>query len=451
MLISLLSSCVSTPGSTASPDSPAAIPGATQASLATAEMTAFPSVTETPTVAPSPTFVSTELPEGLVVSYILNDELWVWKQNRATLLVQRENISDPLISDDGQWIVFQQRHNHADGSVSVREVWAIQSDGNELHRLIGSDDLMSLVGADNTRFISQIGWLPGRHELLFNTIERIEGPPEVWPVFDLFLLDLSGQATRLAEPGLGGQFVASPDGQDVAVASDKRIGMISLQSGQRRTLLEFKPLELGCECISIPKVVWDLQSQFVITSIPPHKLHYPEEYNGEPEKVWRLFVNGNAELVTQWKPLARVSGIKVDPTVRYFLYLQNSCPDAMGMVHVYDLITQTETPLFCAWELPRWVPDGEHLIYQWDGAWRLGSIVDTSAYGQPVDILNVPTDPDVIDSPDLLWINDEHFLLLLRSQDACTLSVATLSGVAAEIIRTQPDHCSRLDFSLSKQ
>jgi hypothetical protein len=53
-----------------------------------------------PTTA-SPTLVATSLPSDLVVAYIVEDALWLWKQNSAQLLIQRQHIFDPQLSDDG--------------------------------------------------------------------------------------------------------------------------------------------------------------------------------------------------------------------------------------------------------------------------------------------------------------------------------------------------------------
>ena len=419
------------------------VPETTKTPTATASIVP----TEISNIPSTSTLTSVSLPDGLVVVYLVEDSLWIWKQNSARLLVEQKGIFDPQLSDDGQWIVFQQEYISPVNMDHSEEVWAIRTDGSELHRLLSPDDLIPLAGEEEL-LVNDIGWLPDRHQLLFNTKKIIEGPPERWPVFDLYLLDLSGRITRLADPGLGGKFIPSPNGLYIAVVTDSRIGIIDLESGGQRVFFEFDRLWLGCECLHIPEVVWDPQSQFVITSIPPQKLHYPEEYAGEPEQVWRLFVNGQVELVAQWKPLARVSGIAVDPTLQHFFYLHNSCSDAMGMLYVYDLASTEEDPFFCVWELPQWAPDGEHFIYNWDGLWRLGSVFDVTAYGRPLDVLNVPTDPDVQVSPQLTWMNDQYFLLTLRSSDSCTLSIATLEGIVAEIIRTPPNSCPDADFSL---
>ena len=440
-VVFVLSGCV--PVSTLVPDgtataivSPLIVPAATTANAITPTITSQPA---------TPTLTAASLPDGLVVAYVLKDAIWLWKQNRAQLLIEREGVFAPLLSDDRQWLIFKQRHLD---EVLSEEVWVMRTDGSELHRLLGPEELLSLTEEGTILLANDIRWLPGRHELLFNTLGRIDGPPEWVPVFDLHLLDLSGQVTHLADPGQGGEFVLSPDGSQVAVAAPSRIGMIDLKSGEQRTLLEFEPVGFGSDYLGTPDVVWDPQSQFIMTSILPPKLYSLEEYAGEPAQVWRLFVNGKVELVADLQPFAPAAGIVFAPNLQYFFYLNDSCSDGMGMLYVHTLTSGDETPLFCVWELPQWLPDDEHFIHQTDWLWQLGSIVDHT--NQPLDVLNLPTDPSVRASPPLTWIDDEYFLLTLYSDDACMLHVATLQGVVTEIARTPRDSCPEADFSLSK-
>lgn len=436
---------------------PFSVPVTTQAPIVTTPVFSTATVTvstTTPTVTAltsTPALVTDSMPSGLVVAYIVEDALWAWKQSNSQLLTRQQNISAPLLSDDGQWIVFQQRNISSDGSISTEEVWAIRIDGKELHRLLGSDDLAALTGEEAILLIiDDIGWLPGRHELLFNTEKITEGPPGSLPLFDLYSLDLSGHVIRLADSGQGGRFVPSPNGLSVAIATPTRIGALDLESGKQRTLLEFEPFSLASDSgVPIPEVVWDHQSQFVMTSLLPQKLYYPEVYAGEPTQVWRLHVSGQTELITELQPFAPAPGIVFAPNLQYFLYLHNSCFDGMGMLHVYNLASGGDHPLYCVWKLPQWAPDSEHFVYWLENLWQSGNIFDTAS--QPLDFLNGPANPNMYSSRPLTWVNNEFFLLILRNQDHCTLNVATLQGIVAEIAHASAEACPEADFSLSEQ
>jgi hypothetical protein len=165
--------------------------------------------------------------------------------------------------------------------------------------------------------------------------------------------------------------------------------------------------------------------------------------------VWRLFVNGHVELVAELQLVAPFTGIVFSPNLQYFFYLDNSCFDGMGMLYLHNLESGAEYSLDCVWNLPQWAPDSEHFIYQLDWFWQLGSIIDN--INQPLDVLNVPPNPNARASAEWTWINSEYFLLFLRSEDICTLNVATLQGVVTEVANTPADVCPWMfDFNLSR-
>ena len=449
----LLASCGTTP-----PATPSLVIYALQTTVPptpvvlTSTVTVFSAPTVTPPVsrippnAPTPTFISASLPDGLAVAYVVEDDLWIWKENSLRLLLQHPNLSDPLFSADGQWLLLKQRFISMDGSRPPSdELWVVQTDGSNLKRLVGSDDLMVQTGREV--LIDEFNWVPGRHEILFNTEEIVEGPPGSLPLFDLYALDLSGHVTHLAEPGQGGRFTSSPDGVFVALTTSSRIEFLDLESGERRLSLEFEPLEFPSDGgPRTPRVVWDPQGQFVITSILPPKFYY-SEYAGEPEQVWQLFVDGRVELITELQPPSQfATGISVAPNFQYFFYFKESCADGTGTLYVRSLTSPEEYPLSCLWGLPQWAPDSEHFIYKFE-SWRLGNIHTTSS--QPLDFVNIPTNSDINAHVQWRWMNNEYFLLILGSRDMCTFSVATLQGVITEITRTPSNLCpTRLDFSL---
>jgi hypothetical protein len=417
-------------------------------------------ILSTPTIAPqkstmtpypsTPTFISAPLPRDLSVAYVVEDALWIWKKNNPQLLIQRPNISAPVFSDDGQWLLFRQRLISINGGPASEEVWVIRTDGTELHRLVGSDDLKALTGEEALLLIDDISWLPNRHEVLFNTEKIIEGPPGSSPLFDLYSMDLSGEITRLLDPDQGGNFMASPTGTYVALVTNSSIGVLDLESGEQRTLFEFEPVGIPSDNgLPTPEVIWDPEGRFVMTTILPRNLYYPDKYAGEPTQVWRLFVNGHVELVAELQLVAPFTGIVFSPNLQYFFYLDNSCFDGMGMLYLHNLESGAEYSLDCVWNLPQWAPDSEHFIYQLDWFWQLGSIIDN--INQPLDVLNVPPNPNARASAEWTWINSEYFLLFLRSEDICTLNVATLQGVVTEVANTPADVCPWMfDFNLSR-
>ncbi|HRQ32649.1 MAG TPA: hypothetical protein PLM89_06060 [Anaerolineales bacterium] len=449
IFIFLLTSCTPAPLSTP----PSVVDNTQTPVVATSAITTLtvipsPTVAVTPKIS-TPTFISAPLPDDLVVAYVVEDALWLWTQNGSQILAQQKNIYRPAFSEDGQWILFRQRYTSLDGiAPTFDELWTVRTDGSEIKRLVGSDDLMALTGKNV--LIDYFGWLSGHRKILFNTEEIIEGPPGSMPLFDLYSVDLAGQITQLLGQGDAGRFTPSPNGMHIALATGSRIKVFDLESGKQQTLLEFEPVGIPIDGgPPAPKVVWDPDSQYVITSILPQYLYYPEKYAGEPEQVWRLFLNGEVELVAQLQPVSQNhAGISISPNRQYFFYLNGYCPDAMGVLYVRSLTSSKEHPLTCVWNLPRWLPDSEHYIYNL-GLWQLGNIHSNAI--QPLDILNASSGLDV-DASSQGWIDDNYFLLILRSSDTCALYISTLQGIVTEITRTPPDKCPReINFSFLKQ
>ena len=62
----------------------------------------------------------------------------------------------------------------------------MRTDGSELHRLLGPEDLVSLTGNEAALFIYNVDWIPSSHKILFNTEKVIQGTPGSIPLFDLF-------------------------------------------------------------------------------------------------------------------------------------------------------------------------------------------------------------------------------------------------------------------------
>ncbi len=396
---------------------------------------------------PTLTYIDSPIPDGLQIAYITQDTLYLWKESQTFKVVTRPNISRPLLSTDGQWIIFQQYQPDNPPPCCAFEVWAIGSDGSDLHRLLSLNDLAGLAVDDQLNFLDQIAWVPGRHELLFSTEHTIEGPPGVFPTLDLYLLDLAGQVTPLIEPGQGGwSFVPAPTGQYAVLVDSWRISRVDLQSGDYRTLLEFKVVGMGTDFPFRPTVVWDPNGRYIMTWIPPENL-YRLDYKDEPVQLWRLFMAGAVEQVYQ-RPAFQPFTFSLSSNLRYLFYVDRGCVDAQLFLHIRDLVTGKEQSRYCVWNFPRWAPDSETYFF-WDyGKWHMGNVFDSTV--QPLDFFSSSNELGGDSSRMLSWINDSHFLFRMNNQESCIIYIATVEGVVAEIVRAHPDSCPMVDYSLQE-
>jgi len=423
-------------------------------STPTVEITSTSSVVPTENLVIS-TSTPMALPENilndLTIAYKVYDEInlysiWIWKHNTLKKMLQQKHIYNPIVSSDGEWLVFIQIKFVTDNNLPTSEVWLIRTDGSDLQLLLSSGELNNLSYDGRILEINQIDWIPNQDKLLFTTNNNFKERPGLDPNFDLYSLDLEGQITKLANPEDGGIFTSSPNGKYVAVASRNRIGVINLETGENLTLLNFEPFLQPCECYHVPPIFWGSQNDFILTSILPHNFHY--DYAGEPVQVWKLFTNGQDELVTEFKlPSLR---IKVSSNTQYFFYSGDGCLGKDKMLYIYTLEYENEEAHSClSGDLIEWTPDSEHFVYQLHGLLQLGDINDKNN-SQPIEFLNMLNESDVDISEQWVWIDDEYFLLKLQDEETCTLNIATLQGIVKEIIRTDVNkYCLANDININ--
>ena len=146
--------------------------------------------TPLPIITTTPTSIAKFFPEGLLLAFILDDTIHLWKDGEVLELYTQEGISNPAISYDGTWITFNQfvQMEHP-----RFEIWAIGIDGSNLHSLLTIEEISALSEDDSQVIIEYYDWMPASHQLIFTSYKGIEGPPEVSPLFDLYLLDVSGE------------------------------------------------------------------------------------------------------------------------------------------------------------------------------------------------------------------------------------------------------------------
>lgn len=388
-------------------------------------------------------------PEGLKIAYTIDDTLYLWNNGQTQEVVTQSGIYSPQLSPDGEWIIYRQDF---DLLLHDEEFWLIKTDGTERHRILILDDLANLIETEHMVLVNDLSWLPYTHSIVFNTQlynDMIDGNPYK-PNNDLYRLELDGRITQIAPAGLGGEFTASPDGRYVAVSTGSEIGIWDLETRTRVNTFEYAPLRRGCDCIYLPQIVWDEGGNFLVTAIPSPHIHYPDDFSGEPEEIWRLAMDGSEELVAQVAPTLMLNNSAVlGPTLEYYFYYDgSSCEGGYFTIHIRDLATSTDIrQLPCESPLPAWMPNGEHFLLKGED-WKLGNIFySTTENLEFLNLVNSVSNGSIY----LTWIDDTYFLLVSQEDDFQNISLATLQGVVAQIVRTPQDASAQFSYSLSKR
>lgn len=269
--------------SPAAPDVPAASPDAPQETAAPVETP--PQVTEPQVTAPQPPLD----PGELTVVYTRAGELWRWQDGEAVRLAAADAYY-PRISPDGQRIAFLRS-----AGTFHQELWAVNIDGSNERKLVSVSDLDRIGGGVRDPSALAIipyyeyRWLPGTRRLAFSTQQVFNGPG-AGLMNDLHFVDAdTGQITDLFLSGWGGEFVFSPDGQQVAVVQTDKIILSNIDGSNYRPVMNYTPVASYTEAPFYARPHWSPDGDFLRVAIPPaDSLAAPDQ----PTALWRIPVDG---------------------------------------------------------------------------------------------------------------------------------------------------------------
>lgn len=285
-----------------------------------------PTFTFSPTDTPlatslTPTITQTPYPltviKELRVVYISKGDVYIQDgdQQPVRLTHSSQASSSVLISDDGQKIAF---------SCGTNRWCTVSADGTGERTLVTQEQLISFgdVYSHECLEFYNLGFAPNSHQLLFFTWIRCKGGEgHIQRNDDLWLADTdTGMLRQLRGLGQGGNFLAAPNGNWIAVQTVDHIDVIDMQ-GQSiyRNLVTHAPID-DYYGIWWAKMFWTSNSSELIvvpTDIPPGTGY------AMLSTVWRYSLNSGAGIE-----------IKLNPTPVYDAYAVS--PDGNWLAYTYD-------------------------------------------------------------------------------------------------------------------
>lgn len=200
----------------------------------------------TPTLAPitpppAPTFAPIESPDGLVVAFVADGTLWLWRTGEDPVpLTTADAFPAPTLSSDGAWIAF----TRAGGVLTIATT--------------GADErVVPLVGG-----IGQYTWRPGAAELVLTIAVAAETQLQR---FDPTTGDLSEVGTF----GADAAFTFAPDGAHLALATPEQLQLLTAAGEPVGEPLAFPAIAISDTQRWRPTPVWlDVETVrlFTITS-----------------------------------------------------------------------------------------------------------------------------------------------------------------------------------------
>ena len=360
-------------------------------------------------------------PEGLRISYLQEGNVWLWTaaSREPDLLTAGGDIDGPVkISDDGEIVAF----------VRERELWMVRSDGTDERPLLSAEEMDALSATGPELQFSRFAWVPGTHVMAFNTRQFQSGG---WSLNDDLRLVHADtrEKTLLLPPGEGGQFHYSPDGRQIAVATEGAISLVDADGQNRRDeVLTYTPVTPGRLDPFYAEPVWAADSSALLVAIPAPDSQgtdgqgTPDAMAGQslavqPTTIWRIPADGTpATLVTSIDTAPRTASgfVSFSSDLVFVAYAElkqrDGAPSAqpevwlvLNRLGVIDRFSTPEFNTFYGWApgrrqfaLSAGSDAGQLSILQWSGPALYRGVLD----GASVE--------------DLRWVDGEQYLFVVR-------------------------------------
>jgi len=354
---------------------------------ATTEATATPPATLTPAAEEPPTTLSptaTPTPAAapvLRVAYVKDDNVWLWTADAGPVaLTTNGGVEDVILSDDGQRVAF----------VRSGLLWVVNSDGSDERQLVNEADLAGLVpeGAVGIA-VYRVGWLPDSHTLLFNTSPQFEGPG-LSLSNDLWVVDVAApELNNLLPPGEGGNFVLSPDAQQIAVVDPDSIDVMAIDGSNRREVFTYTPVITYSEFQYYATPVWTAESGALRVAIPPAD---PLAATAQPTSIYHIPLDGTPAQLLGNVMAAPFGGDPIfSPDLTHIVYVVETDPDTgQRGVAVAEFGSQGELTETLVYEeavsVDSWSPDGQYFVFMQPAAGGMPTAVLGAIDQEPIPL-----------------------------------------------------------------
>jgi hypothetical protein len=366
------------------------------------------------------------------IVYTSGGDAWMLEGNAPPRQITHTGgVQTVVISDDGQRVAYLRR----DSADSAAELRAVDSDGTDDISLLTSAQADSLHPLDEFIRIepSSFDFIPGTHDLYFNTRAIAEGPG-LLKFNDLFEVNTdTGGLSPILPAGQGGDFSVSPDGSQVAIVRPDSISMANIDgSAFRADLVTFDPVLTYSEYQYYPLIVWAADTSAAGAVIPSR-----EPLGSDPTaSIWR--VPAHTGSATQ---LSTIHGdfffvgmgphSLLSPDLRRVAFVRKTTTPNASQLIIANADGSDEmvygTGRFF-WQ--GWAPDASHFLYGSDlpSSLQLGQVGGTSS---PVE-----------QGTDVRWLDAHDYVYLTGDNGDWTLKEAAIGGSAGILVSSNADFFS---------
>jgi hypothetical protein len=430
VLLFLSLACSFTPNNNEPTDTPGD-PGDAMATSVSATLTASAgggeTPGETPGVTPDTPVPPTDTPEPqpLRVAYVDNNNLQLWTEGvGSVMLYTGQKVSDLVLSDDGQVIVFKT----VNPSWEPIGLYRINTDGTNLLQLMDAAafDALSTDPAALGTDIYMMEFVPGSHLLTFNTNLRYMGPG-LQIQNDIMQVDTStGLVTVLFSAAEPSNFHYSPDGAQIALSDHNSISLINADgTNLRPDVISYPQVNTASEYLLFPPPTWAQDSSFLRVVIPSPEPFAPAAFM----TVYHIPTDGSpGASIGVFTGLSFFSfhGGVISPDMQHFIYHTQFGPPANNQyeLHLVNLAGGTDIVYAAGSQvLMNWGPDSEHFVFG-----RSGELTLLGRIGFGSMALT-----DVVTVQDMAWVDATRFVFTNGSHAAWQIRLGSL-GAASSLI-----------------
>ena len=424
MLILAALSCTG-PGPTPTPDRSGLATSVAATLTSAVPLKPHGTTPDTPKAPILPTITPTSPPPSMLrIVYTNGGNIWLIEgANPPTQLTSSGGADQVLISSDGMKVAFIRRVP-IDGQAEIRSV---NIDGSGETTLLGPAQFDALypLGAFLHHDLSSIAFVPGTHDLMFNTRAIAEGPG-LLKHDDLLLLDAdTGILTTLLSPGSGGDFLLAPDGSQVAIITPTGIGLVNSDgTNLRPNLVTYAPVITYSEFQYYAQPVWTPDSGALSVVIPSPEPFAPTTTG----TIWRIPADGGSPM-----NMGTIAGdfyfsqspgsCLLSSDLTRVAFLRDTATTNIQDLYLADANGSGET-LYATGDIQwvGWSPDNIHFIYSLSSPMSLHLGVDS---GSPTPIGSCSQ---------LKWIDSTRFLCLSGNYGAWTLMRGEIGGDLTSIV-----------------
>jgi dipeptidyl aminopeptidase/acylaminoacyl peptidase len=374
------------------------------------------------------------IPDTLQIAYVKAGDIWLWKPLGPVQITSLGDVHDLRLSPDGQLIAFTRR---VDGYHA--ELWVQDLREGQPRQLVGVDAFDAI--AENVREPTtvavnpyQFEWVPGGHQLAFNSIQSFDGPGFAL-INDLQIADAdNSERWTLLQPGTGGEFAYSPDGNQVAIVTPTEIYLMNSNAANWRLVLPYEQVSTYSEYRYHAQPVWSPDSSHLRVALPPTDPLDPSLST----ELWYLPTDGSAAyLEGQVWPLPFMdTPVMYAPDLEHIIYLAETGQPAENRRDLRiaaadgsaeQIYTNDQLLRFLGWGL-----DSQHFTYvAGDDAFGKLGLIDA----QPTVMIN---DASAIHG--VHWVDERFFVIVRQSPDGFELWLTSVEGgvVPIDLVQGAP-------------